>query len=123
MKKAISAAGRANRGFSRILRSVGDVRRLDLHLRRDLSQGGQGGRLDAKALVDHCCHAWNNLEAQPWTIMSLGLRLGARVLIRESWYKANWGGGCSSRRGAKIDQIVQRLHERDRFPLQAVGLP
>ena len=25
-------------------------------------------------LVDHCCDAWNRLIAQPWTIMSLGLR-------------------------------------------------
>jgi transposase len=25
-------------------------------------------------LVDHCCHAWNKLVAQPWTVMSLGLR-------------------------------------------------
>ena len=25
-------------------------------------------------LVDHCCDAWNRLVAQPWTIMSLGLR-------------------------------------------------
>jgi transposase len=25
-------------------------------------------------LLDHCCNAWNKLEAQPWTIMSLGLR-------------------------------------------------
>jgi len=25
-------------------------------------------------LVDHCCHAWNKLVAQPWTIMSIGLR-------------------------------------------------
>ena len=29
---------------------------------------------DADALVDHCCDAWNKLEAQPWTIMSIGLR-------------------------------------------------
>ena len=25
-------------------------------------------------VVDHCCHAWNNLANQPWRIMSLGLR-------------------------------------------------
>jgi transposase len=25
-------------------------------------------------LVDHCCHAWNKLAEQPWTIMSIGLR-------------------------------------------------
>lgn len=29
---------------------------------------------NADTLVDHCCDAWNRLEAQPWTIMSLGLR-------------------------------------------------
>ena len=25
-------------------------------------------------VVDHCCHAWNRLIDQPWTIMSIGLR-------------------------------------------------
>ena len=25
-------------------------------------------------IVEHCCHAWNKLVAQPWRIMSLGLR-------------------------------------------------
>jgi transposase len=25
-------------------------------------------------IVDHCCHAWNKLTDQPWTIMSIGLR-------------------------------------------------
>jgi transposase len=25
-------------------------------------------------IVDHCCHTWNKLVAQPWTIMSIGLR-------------------------------------------------
>ena len=29
---------------------------------------------NADALLDHCCDAWNKLEAQPWTIMSIGLR-------------------------------------------------
>ena len=29
---------------------------------------------DLHALIDHCCDAWNKLEAQPWTIMSIGLR-------------------------------------------------
>jgi len=29
---------------------------------------------NGKALIDHCCNAWNNLEAQPWTIMSIGMR-------------------------------------------------
>jgi transposase len=26
------------------------------------------------AILDHCCHAWNKLIAQPWIIMSIGLR-------------------------------------------------
>jgi putative transposase len=25
-------------------------------------------------LLDHCCEAWNKLIAQPWRIMSLGMR-------------------------------------------------
>ena len=25
-------------------------------------------------IVDHCCHAWNKLVAEPWRIMSIGLR-------------------------------------------------
>ena len=25
-------------------------------------------------IVDHCCNAWNKLVAQPWRIMSIGLR-------------------------------------------------
>lgn len=25
-------------------------------------------------IVEHCCHAWNKLVAQPWTVMSIGLR-------------------------------------------------
>jgi transposase len=25
-------------------------------------------------ILDHCCHAWNRLTEQPWTIMSIGLR-------------------------------------------------
>ena len=25
-------------------------------------------------ILDHCCHAWSRLTAQPWTIMSIGLR-------------------------------------------------
>lgn len=28
----------------------------------------------ADDLVDHCCQAWNKLEAQPWKIMTIGLR-------------------------------------------------
>jgi hypothetical protein len=27
-----------------------------------------------RAILDHCCHAWNKLIAQPWIIMSIGLR-------------------------------------------------
>ncbi len=30
--------------------------------------------LNADDLVDHCCEAWNKLEAQPWHIMSIGIR-------------------------------------------------
>ena len=30
--------------------------------------------LSADDLIDHCCDAWNKLEAQPWRIMSIGLR-------------------------------------------------
>lgn len=29
-------------------------------------------------IVDHCCHAWNMFRAQPWRIMSIGLREWAR---------------------------------------------
>lgn len=29
---------------------------------------------NANSLIDHCCDAWNKLEARPWTIMSIGLR-------------------------------------------------
>ena len=28
----------------------------------------------AEDIVDHCCDAWNKLVAQPWRIMSIGLR-------------------------------------------------
>ena len=30
--------------------------------------------LDADDPVDRCCDAWTKLEAQPWRIMSIGLR-------------------------------------------------
>ena len=30
--------------------------------------------LNTDDLVDHCCEAWNKLEAQPWRIMTIGLR-------------------------------------------------
>jgi hypothetical protein len=29
-------------------------------------------------ILDHCSHAWNRLMAQPWTIMSIGLRAWAQ---------------------------------------------
>ena len=29
---------------------------------------------DGDDLVNHCCYAWNRLEDQPWTIMSIGMR-------------------------------------------------
>jgi hypothetical protein len=29
-------------------------------------------------IVAHCCEAWNTLIAQPWRIMSIGLRNWAR---------------------------------------------
>jgi transposase len=25
-------------------------------------------------ILDHCCHAWNKLADQPWTVMSIALR-------------------------------------------------
>ena len=31
-------------------------------------------------IIDHCCHAWNNLTDQPWRIMSIGRR--------------DWAHGC-----------------------------
>jgi hypothetical protein len=36
-------------------------------------------------IVDHCCDAWNKLIAQPWTIISVGLR-DSWVLINGRWY-------------------------------------
>jgi hypothetical protein len=52
------------------------------------------------ALLDHCCDGWNKLEAQPWTVMSLGLRdwihrfkslrynyKDARVRVMPAWYR------------------------------------
>ena len=35
-----------------------------------------GNRIFAsyEAILDHCCEAWNKLIAQPWRIMSIGLR-------------------------------------------------
>ena len=38
-------------------------------------------------IVDHCAEAWNKPCGTAWTIMTLGVaRLGASVLIRETWY-------------------------------------
>jgi transposase len=31
-------------------------------------------------ILDHCCHAWNKLAEQPWSIMSIGLRNWAHRL-------------------------------------------
>jgi hypothetical protein len=31
-------------------------------------------RYTYRAIVDHCCYAWNKLVDQPWTIMSIGFR-------------------------------------------------
>lgn len=36
------------------------------------------------AIVDHCCEAWNKLIAQPWLIMSIGLRSWAGRFQSES---------------------------------------
>lgn len=47
---------------------------------------------DANDLTDHCCGAWNKLEAQPWLIMSIGLR--------------NWAHGF---RSASLGIIPTRL--------------
>jgi len=30
-------------------------------------------------IVAHCCDAWNRLTDQPWLIMSIGLRDGAKA--------------------------------------------
>jgi hypothetical protein len=30
--------------------------------------------LGERDLIDQCCDAWDKLEAQPWTVMSIGLR-------------------------------------------------
>ena len=41
-----------------------------------LRDNGLSNRIftSCKDIVDHCCHAWNRLAEQPWTIMSIGLR-------------------------------------------------
>jgi transposase len=38
-----------------------------------------GNRIYAsyKAILDHCCEAWNRLIGQPWRIRSIGLRAWA----------------------------------------------
>jgi hypothetical protein len=43
---------------------------------------------NGNALIEHCCDAWNKLEAQPLDHhVHRTARLGASVLISESWYK------------------------------------
>jgi hypothetical protein len=33
-------------------------------------------------ILDHCCFAWNKLVAQPWRMMSIGLRKrGTRLMV------------------------------------------
>jgi hypothetical protein len=41
-----------------------------------MRENGLGDRIfdSYEDILDQCCQAWNNLVAQPWTIMSLGLR-------------------------------------------------
>ena len=34
-------------------------------------------------ILDHCCYAWRKLAAQPWRIMSIGLREWAHSPIRQ----------------------------------------
>jgi hypothetical protein len=41
--------------------------------------------VNAEDLVDYCCDTWNRREAQPWRIMSVGLRIGPSVLIKGDW--------------------------------------
>jgi hypothetical protein len=36
-------------------------------------------------MIDHRCDAWNKLEAQPWAIMSIGLRDLAHADQRVLW--------------------------------------
>jgi transposase len=45
-------------------------------------------------IVDHCCDAWNKLVAQPWIIMSLGLRDWAHGMINADWYYRQ--GSCQT---------------------------
>ena len=40
----------------------------------DLTGESPYKRLPYDDILDHCCHAWNKLVDQPWTIMSIGLR-------------------------------------------------
>ena len=44
------------------------------------------------AIVGHCCEAWNKLIAQPWRIMSIGMRDWPMVLINKSWFSTQ--GRC-----------------------------
>jgi signal transduction histidine kinase/ActR/RegA family two-component response regulator len=64
-------------------------------------------------IVDHCAHAWNRLVAEPWRIMSLGLRPWAPwVLITETWYKAQALAAALEQartQKAKMDAIVASM--------------
>ena len=37
-------------------------------------------------ILGRCCEAWNKLVDQPWHIMSMGMRIGSRVMSRGTWY-------------------------------------
>ncbi len=51
-------------------------------------------------IVDHCCDAWNKLIDQPWTIMSIGLRDCAWVMVIERWYNLDRVPGGRAPEGA-----------------------
>jgi hypothetical protein len=65
------------------------------------------------ALIDHCCDAWNKLEAQPWTIMFIDMRDWApSVLISESWYKRLHRPICDRPRGRETSDRRSHRHLR-----------
>ena len=47
-------------------------------------------------IVDHCCDAWNKLVDQPWTIMSIGLRIGHTGADQRYRYNS-WTMACPVR--------------------------
>jgi hypothetical protein len=68
------------------------------------------------AILDHCCNAWNKLEAQPLDHhVSRHARLGPSVLISENWYKARIAMG--------IMQISPYLQGRTLRVLEPVLMP